>query len=290
MRSCATFALIGLNVACWTATATAEEPTKGATDKPKITATGPRWVNTTYRIGVLSAGAGLAAAGNARSATAAAGNAASVATARALNALTVATVGNRAGVAGARTDTGSKAGGAGAVGNGGRVANASTGSGKIEPVAGGGSAQAAFAQPMSVTAAARNFAAAAGAQQPAQVAAAQPIPATAAAGNFAAAAGGQQLAPASPRSAGFAGAASGSGAAVVGSTAGAASVASWKTSAVQGLDSFSARATAVGDTAAVGDFAAPKLGDGAARAANVWNSTTSTSDPAQRMAPAGRKR
>src|SRR6266705_5248273 len=79
MRARAAFALISLTVACWTASAAAEEPAKGATDKPKVMATSPRQVDTTHKIGVLSTGGGLATAGNVRSATVDATAAATVA-------------------------------------------------------------------------------------------------------------------------------------------------------------------------------------------------------------------
>lgn len=267
MRSSVAFALISLNVACWTTIAAADDLTQGTSEKRgRIVATAPRHVDTTHGLSTAPDHVGAAVIANLRgtstgatagaiqppalSATASfigagavtvgGGNAANVATVKAgLPAASTVTVVSTVGVR-IEPILRETAG----------VAASRTGTDRTGAVASFGSVQTATVRPMGTGAAAGNF----------TVVGVRPDATT------------QQ-----------------SSVVAVGGVLSAAAAVSLKTGLTQGIEATNVRATALADVPSGGGRTG-KPGGVTPRAVGIWNNATSMGDPAQRTKPVRHKR
>lgn len=259
MRSSVAFALIGLNVVCWTTIASADDTTQAATEKRKILATAPRHVDTTHGVSTAPnrAGGTLIANVAGASASASAIQPSMVgATASFMSASTVTADGvNPASFA---TFTTSSYTGSAATG-------VSTGGVKIEPTfretAGVGASRTSIDRTGTVATLGS-----------VRTATTRPMGPVAPASDFATL-GVRPGAAAQPN-----------GIVAVGGVLSAAVIAGGKAGLLHGIEAANVRATAL---AAVPSGVVPEAKPDAmtSRAVGVWNSATSMGDPMQRVKP-----
>lgn len=260
MRSSVAFALIGLNIACWTTIAAADDTTQATPGKGgKIVAAAPRQVDTTHGLSTAPEHTGAAVIANLRGAAAAASAIEPRVVSASANytpaSVVIAGSGNVANAANVATSTAGLYTGL-------TVTAVSAAGVKTEPSL----VQAAGV----VTSGAGTDRTGAVASSGSVTATLRPMGTAAAAGNFAAV-GVRPDATTQQR-----------GVVAVGGVLGAA--ANWKTSLSQGVESTHVRATVFAD--APSSIAWTQTPGGVTpRAVGVWNSATSMGGPVQRVKP-----